>query len=160
MNRILLVVLLAGFLGSCAEPTVYQADVPIAEGVWDRSFKPVFEFDIADTVSRHDLFVDIRHTGEYPFSDLYLFVDLKGPNGRTGRDTVECLLADPTGRWYGKGLGFIFADRYQAKVLYKMGDRFPAAGQYSIGLEQAMRTEKLNGVLDVGVTVELSQRGR
>ena len=63
MNRILLVVLLAGFLGSCAEPTVYQADVPIAEGVWDRSFKPVFEFDIADTVSRHDLFVDIRHTG-------------------------------------------------------------------------------------------------
>jgi hypothetical protein len=30
VNRILLVVLLAGFLGSCAEPTVYQADVPIA----------------------------------------------------------------------------------------------------------------------------------
>ena len=31
---------------------------------------------------------------------------------------VECLLADPTGRWYGKGTGFIFANRaVDAKVL-------------------------------------------
>ena len=97
-------------------------------------------------------------TGEYPFSDLFLFVDLEGPRGRALRDTVECLLADPTGRWYGKGLGFIFADRYQAHVLYKLNNRFPASGRYSIKLEQAMRTEVLEGVLDVGVSVERSKR--
>ncbi len=149
-----MVVVLCG----CSKSTVFQADVPIANGEWDRAFEPSFEITIDDTVSKHDVFIDVRHTGEYPFSDLFLFVDLKGPGGRAMRDTVECLLADPTGRWYGKGLGFIFADRYQAKVLYKMNNRFPAAGNYSITLEQAMRTEKLSGVLDVGVTVERSAR--
>ena len=68
---------------------------------------------------------------------------------------MECLLADPTGRWYGKGTGFIFANRaVDAKVLYKTGNRFPAAGHYVIRLEQAMRTERLEGVMDVGVSVE------
>ena len=69
--------------------------MPVAEGAWDRTFKPGFEFDIADTINKHDVFIDVRHTGEYPFSDLFLFVDLEGPGGRTVRDTVECLLADP-----------------------------------------------------------------
>jgi gliding motility-associated lipoprotein GldH len=41
-----------------------------------------------------------------------------------------------------------------AKVLYKTGNRFPAAGHYVIRLEQAMRTERLEGVMDVGVSVE------
>ena len=109
-------------------------------------------------MGKHDVFIDVRHTGEYPFSDLFLFVDLTGPGGRTARDTVECLLADPSGQWYGKGLGFIFADRYQAKVLYKLGNRFPAGGRYSITLEQAMRTDKLEGVLDIGVSVERSKK--
>ncbi|MEZ4739164.1 MAG: gliding motility lipoprotein GldH [Flavobacteriales bacterium] len=157
MNRTVLVVLVIALVG-CSEPAVFQADVPVPEGAWDRAFRPSFEFDITDTINKHDVFIDVRHTGEYPFSDLFLFVDLEGPGGRALRDTVECLLADPTGRWYGKGLGFIFADRYQAHVLYKLNNRFPASGRYSIKLEQAMRTEVLEGVLDVGVSVERSQR--
>jgi gliding motility-associated lipoprotein GldH len=144
------------FLAGCSEPPVFQADVPVPEGSWDRGFKPTFSFEVADTVNKHDVFLDVRHTGEYPFSDLFLFVDLSGPGGRTARDTVECLLADPSGQWFGKGVGFIFADRYQAKVLYKLGNRFPAAGRYTITLEQAMRSEKLQGMLDIGISIERS----
>ena len=144
-------------LVACDQGVVYQSDVPVPNGAWERSLVPEFEFTITDTVNKHDLFIDIRHSGDYPYSDLFLFVDLNGPGGRHLRDTVECLLADPTGRWYGKGTGYIFADRYQAKVLYKLGNRFPAAGRYAIKLEQAMRTESLPGVLDVGVSVERSR---
>ncbi|MBL7955001.1 MAG: gliding motility lipoprotein GldH [Flavobacteriales bacterium] len=151
---ILLLVLCTG----CTDRPVFQADVPIDEETWDRSYKPSFTFSVNDSVNKHDVFIDVRHSGDYPFSDLFLFVDLKGPGGRAVRDTVECLLADPTGKWYGKGLGFIFADRYQAHVLYKLGDRFPVAGEYTVTLEQAMRTEKLKGVLDVGISVMRSQQ--
>jgi len=142
----------------CSEPPVFQADVPIADESWDRAFKPKFSFTINDSVSKHDVYIDVRHSGDYPFSSLYVFVDLEGPGGRAARDTVECLLSDPTGKWYGKGQGFIFADRYQAHVLYKLGNRFPAAGEYTITLEQAMRTEKLPGVLDVGISVMRSRK--
>jgi gliding motility-associated lipoprotein GldH len=156
-QRGLLLVTLVLLLGGCADQVVYQADTAIPGGAWHRDLKPEFEFDITDTIAKHDLFIDIRHTGEYPFSDLFLFVDLHGPGDRHLRDTVECLLADPAGRWYGKGLGFIFADRYKAHVLYKLGNRFPAAGRYTMRLEQAMRTEQLPGVIDVGVSVERSR---
>ncbi len=161
MNRLLLgvVAVVGTVLTGCSDPAVFQADVAIPEGSWDRTFKPSFAFDIADTVSKHDVFIDVRHTGEYAFSDLFLFVELSGPGGRAVRDTVECLLADPTGRWYGKGTGFVWADRMlDAKILYKLGNRFPASGRYTIKLEQAMRTEQLDGVLDVGVSVERSKQ--
>ncbi len=144
-------------LASCSDHVVYQSEVPIPEGSWDRSFVPEFSFEMSDTVTQHDLFIDLRHTGDYPFSDLFLFVDMHGPDDRHLRDTVECLLADPTGRWYGKGLGFIFADRFQAHILYKLRNRFPSPGRYTVRLEQAMRTEQLEGVLDVGISLERSE---
>lgn len=157
-RSVIFIAVAALLLTSCSDAPVFQADVAIPEGAWNRSYKPSFSFDIADSVSKHDVFIDVRHNGDYPFSDLFLFVDLTGPGGRAVRDTVECLLADPTGKWYGKGLGFIFSDRYQAHVLYKLGNRFPAGGTYTITLEQAMRTEELAGVLDVGVSVARSKQ--
>ncbi|MEO8590308.1 MAG: gliding motility lipoprotein GldH [Flavobacteriales bacterium] len=158
-SGVLVIVSMVALLTGCADGVVYQADVPVPDGSWDRTFTPKFEFDISDTLLQHDVYIDVRHTGQYAFSDLFLFVDLEGPGGRAMRDTVDCLLADPTGRWYGKGSGFIFADRFKAKVLYKLRNRFPSRGRYSIKLEQAMRTEQLQGVLDIGVSVERTKTG-
>jgi gliding motility-associated lipoprotein GldH len=157
MRTVLSAIALAVLLAGCSDQVVFQADVPVPDETWDRSFTPEFSFEVTDTILHHDLYIDVRHTGDYPFSDLFLFVDLHGPDDRHLRDTVECLLADPTGRWYGKGTGFIFADRFEAHVLYKLKNRFPASGRYTIKLEQAMRTEKLPGVIDVGVSVERSK---
>jgi gliding motility-associated lipoprotein GldH len=148
----LAVLLLAG----CSGAVVFQADIPVPNGEWDRTWKPEFAFDIQDTISQRDIYLDIRHTGDYPFSNIYVFATLTGPQGHTLTDTVECTLADPTGRWYGKGAGFIHSDRVQAHVLYRMHNTFPASGRYTIALEQAMRTEKLTGVIDVGISIEAS----
>ena len=156
MRAIIAIASSALLLVACGEAPVYQADQQVPNGAWSREFKPSFAFDILDTVSKHDVYIDVRHTGDYPFSDLYLFVDLTGPGGRTARDTVECILADPTGRWLGRGTGFIFADHVQAKVLFKLGNRFPAAGRYTMQLEQGMRMDPLPAVIDVGVSVERS----
>ncbi len=153
-------IVLAAFcllVAGCSDHVVYQADATIPNGTWDRSFVPEFTFEVDDTVRHHDLYIDVRHTGDYPFSDLFVFLDLYGPEERHMRDTVECILADPDGRWLGKGTGFVFADRFDAHVLYRLRNRFPAPGRYMIRLEQAMRTEQLPGVLDVGISVERSR---
>lgn len=123
-------------------------------GTWDRAWKPEFAVDITDTIDPHNVFIDIRHTGDYPYSDLYLFITATGPGMAPMRDTVDCLLADADGRWYGKGQGFIFADRIEAEVLYQLNRRFPRKGRYTFQLEQAMRIEKLPGVIDVGLSVK------
>lgn len=142
----------------CADGVVFQQDIEVPKGQWDRSWKPSFSFDVSDTIAPHDVYLDVRHTGDYPFSNLYTFVKLEGPGGMAATDTVECTLANPTGRWYGKGLGFISSDRFQAHVLYKLRNRFPRSGRYTFTLEQAMRTEKLEGIIDVGVSVERSKQ--
>lgn len=154
MRKIGAALVLLLLCAGCGQDVLFQADTEIAAGGWDRAHKPAFTFDVQDTVNAYDLFIDVRHTGDYPYSGLYLFVDIEGPGLKVPTDTVECLLADATGRWYGKGLGFIFADRFQAHVLYKLNNRFPRSGSYTITLEQAMRDSVLPGVLDVGISVE------
>ena len=141
-------------LSACSDALVHSETRQVPGSVWDRSWKPEFTFDIADTVGKHDTYLDIRHTGSYPYSELYLFVTLKRPDGHVYIDTVQCPLSDANGRWYGEGLGFIRSERFDAHILYKYGNRFPQPGRYSVTLEQAMRVEKLEGVVDVGVSVE------
>jgi len=141
-------------LGGCSTHVVFQEDAEVPGGSWNRSWKPQFAFDITDTLAQRDVYIDIRHTGDYPFSNLYLFTTMAGPDGQQHTDTVECTLADPSGRWYGKGTGFIFSDRVKAHVLYRMNNQFPRSGRYVFTLEQAMRTGELPGVIDVGISVE------
>jgi hypothetical protein len=69
-------------------------------------------------LSKHDVYIDMRHTGDYPFSNLYLFVDLVGPGGRAPAIRWNASWPTPSGRWYGKGTGFIHSDRVSAHVLY------------------------------------------
>lgn len=123
------------------------------DGRWERNWSPTFSFEVYDTLGPHDIYLDLRHTGDYPFSNIYTFVTLKGPGGGVLVDTVECLLADPTGRWYGEGGGFIRSYR-KAHVLYRMHNRFPRKGRFTITLEQAMRMDSLPGIIDVGVSIE------
>ena len=155
MSRGPIIAFLILLLSSCGKGIVHQSDQQVPDGGWARDWQPEFAFEITDTVRPNDVYIDLRHTGDYPFSDLYLFVTVSGPGLPAVRDTVECLLADPTGRWYGKGLGYIKS----AHVLYKLNKRFPRSGRYSIKLEQAMRVDPLEGVIDVGISVEKSSGG-
>ena len=143
-------VLLAG----CTDGLLHSETRPVPDGVWQQAWQPEFEFSVADTLGQFDTYIDIRHTGDYGFSNLILFVTLKRPNGHAVRDTVEIPLADATGRWLGKGLGFIRSTGREAHVLYKYNNRFPQTGRYSVVLEQAMRVDPLQGIIDVGVSTE------
>jgi gliding motility-associated lipoprotein GldH len=140
-------------VAGCAEHVLFQEDAQVPDGRWERNWTPTFHFDVEDTLGAHDIYLDLRHTGDYPYSNIYTFITLEGPDGGRLVDTVECLLADPTGRWYGEGEGFIRSFR-KAHVLYKLRNRFPRKGRYAITLEQAMRVDSLPGIIDVGVSIE------
>ena len=38
--------------------------------------------EITDTVSLNNIYLQVRHTVEYPMSNLYMFVHIKGPTGQ------------------------------------------------------------------------------
>lgn len=150
----LLLTVVGLFLGGCGKSPLYERMDALPERVWETS--NVFEYavDVSDTVSSYDFYLNLRISADYPFSNIYMFVHTVFPDGNTVRDTVECILADPTGRWLGKGLGDILDNR----ILFKPRVRFPHSGTYRFHLEQGMRMEQLPEVYDVGITIVDSSR--
>lgn len=145
---IVFLTLLIGY--SCDPERVYEINKRIPDGIWYRDEPVRFELMIEDTIRPHNLYVNVRNTSLYPMSNLYLFITTIAPSGHSIRDTVEVILADEKGKWLGSGLG----DIWDLQQLYKENVRFAQQGRYIFEYEQAMRTEKLPFILDVGLRVE------
>lgn len=148
MNISFLMGLLLGMavLTSCDNTHVFEQSQAIEQANWNANQPINFEFDIQDTVSFHNFYVTLRNQESYAYSNIFLFVSLEFPNGKLSIDTINCPLADAEGHWLGSGLG----DLYDNRIIFKERKKFPMAGHYRISIQQAMRTENLEGIADVG----------
>ncbi len=148
-------VLLAGMtlaLFSCDRNLVYDQFNTIKGEGWTWSDVQEFSPAIGDTLSYYNIYLQVRHKGDYPVSNLYMFVHLTGPHDQSVTDTVNFILAQPDGRWNGKGLG----DLKEIRLLYKKNVRFPEAGTYCFRIEQGMRIPSVP-VVNVGVCIEKAE---
>ena len=105
---------------------------------------------IPDTFTYYNVFINIRNASQYQFSNIYLFVTTTYPDGSTSKDTLDCPLQDPSGKWLGSGLG----DLWDNRLLFKPSVKFRQAGKYTLQYEQAMRIDPLPMITDVGLRVE------
>jgi gliding motility-associated lipoprotein GldH len=154
-NRILpILVVFSLFLGvSCDPDLVYEKNIPVPGPPWLASDPITIQFEILDTLTLVNLYVNIRHNTSYEKSNLFLFVDTWYPNAHHTRDTLEFILAQPDGQWIGKGFGKIKA----LQVPIARGVRFPLMGEYKMQFEQAMRVKDLDGIEDIGIRIEKMQ---
>ena len=149
----LLFILAVPLFLSCDSKRFYENNKKIAQGVWKRSDKIRFEVTIPDTLIKYDFYLNVRNDLDYPYANLYFFIDTQSPAGMSHRDTVECQLADYAGKWLGKGIGSVKFNRF----LFQKGIRFRVAGKYIFELEQAMRVKDLKGIRDVGLRIETEE---
>ena len=130
---------------------------------WDKDNKIEFKVTPPDSTNAYNLYVNLRNTEDYKYSNLFLIVELNYPNGKTLKDTLEYKMANPDGTFLGTG----FTDVKESKLWYKGYKEpfiFDEAGEYIINLQQAMRengsingVDKLEGITDVGFRIEHSQ---
>lgn len=149
-RNILFAAILLMIFSSCDPQRVYEKNIRINPDGWPAEEEILFEVPINDSVQLHNFYINLRHSENYRFSNLYLFIDSYLPGGSHARDTIELILADNKGKWYGKGFGKI--KEYQ--VLIRKAVTFPVTGVYKIGIMQGMRTENLQGIEDVGIRIE------
>lgn len=147
--KILIFLLLTSIVFGCDQKRIYEENIEIKDGVWNRNNKVKFSVEIKDTVTPHNLFVNIRNSGEYPFRNIYLFITTSS-KGIIVKDTFEAILADEKGKWFGSGLG----DLWDNQLAYKKNIRFPHSGDYVFEYEQGMRNENLPFIIDVGLRIE------
>lgn len=144
-----LIFILSVLFVSCDRDVVADMYQHIDNSIWTWDDVRNFTFDIEDTTTQHDILIQLRHTTEYPMSNLFVFVGITGPSGQTLKDTINYILAEPSGEWIGKGTGHLRELRY----MYRENTSFPEPGTYMISLEQAMRESRLP-VSDIGVRIE------
>ncbi len=150
--QLALVVVALMMLSSCRKNVVYENYQHIKGSEWRKDSVLKFYLEIPDSTRIYNLSLNVRNEGQYPFSNLWVFVKITPPKGEALNDTVELTLAEPSGKWLGSGLG----DLYDKKYPYKQAIFFPVQGFYNIEVRHGMRTDNgiLGGIRDFGVTLE------
>lgn len=136
-------------LTSCNTRALYDNNKNLPENVWKSDQIIRFDVELEDTVNICKFYLNVRHSTDYRYANLFLFINTTFPDGKEARDTVECILADPSGKWLGKGI----SDIRDNQVLLRRGIRFPQQGTYIFEFEQAMRENELEGVMDIGMRI-------
>lgn len=137
-------------LWACDTNRVFESYQSIEKDDWYINQKPSFFIEINDTISEHNVYFNLRHTGTYKYSNLFVLFTVQGPKSKAETRRLEFKLAELDGKWLGSGLGDMYA--HQIKVMEKI--KFPRKGVYSFTIEQNMRDNPLKGIEDVGIRIE------
>lgn len=149
---------LVGLLLSCGKPTLYSDYHSVSPFGWEADSSLSYRFAVTDTLTPCDLIISVRHTQNYPFQNMWLFLEWDSDSLSSAshpiflpqRDTIEFYLADQRGRWLGNGFGQL----REMPVLYAQSIIFPHAGNYLFRIRHGMRDNSLRGISDVGLQIE------
>ncbi|MES2004061.1 MAG: gliding motility lipoprotein GldH [Bacteroidota bacterium] len=150
MKKLLVLVCIAVAFHSCTTLDVYEKTVFFPDHQWKNTNKPSFSFTIEDTASAYHIAVILRHEDAYHFNNIWLNVSTQAPGDTVKTQLVNVILADNKKGWLGTGMDDVFDHR--ARIT-----RLPVKlkkGNYTFTLQQNMREEPLQFVLNAGIRVE------
>ncbi len=152
IQKTVFIIGLVGMFGlySCDNNRVFEENQAINKKEWKYDEAKTFTIEIKDTTSLYTMFVNIRHNGNYRYSNLFILLGSKDPSGVTGKQLLEFKLAEENGKWLGKGIGDIFSYQIPIKKELKIGK----PGKYEFTLSQEMRDNPLLYVEDIGIRIE------
>ncbi len=158
-KSVLWIFLFAFVAFSCQQNKTFDTYTSIPDS-WDKQQTIRYDFIAPDTINPYNLFIKLRTTSAYKFSNLFLIVELDYPNGKVTKDTLEFLMAKPNGELLGSG----FTSVKEHKLWFKGYNQpfvFSEEGNYKIQIQQAMRhrgepngVAQLEGIIDVGFSIE------
>lgn len=152
------ILLLTSYLiSSCTHIDLYEKSVTIPGHSWKNSYQPSFTFTIKDTTAAYQLYFIIRHTDKYNYNNIYINLYAKQP----GTDSVQKVrydlrLGSNEDGWLGSGMDDIYEHRI---LLTPAGQEFyfKKPGDYTFTIEQIMREDPLENVLNAGLRIEKKQ---
>lgn len=152
-----LVFLLSYIFISCTHIDLYEKSVSIPGHSWKSSYKPSFTFTITDTASAYQLFFVLRHTDKYNYNNIYINLYAKQPGADSAQKVrYDLRLGSNQDGWLGTGMD----DIYEHRILLTPTNQqfyFKKPGEYTFTLEQIMREDPLENILNAGLRIEKKQ---
>ena len=137
------------FLSCSNENTILNEYLDIPDSKFSFLDTINFQVEIDDTINNHDVFLQLRTSTDYKWSNMFVFSDIEFPNGKTRSDTFQIFITDKKGHWKGNKSGAIVNFNH---YLYK-NIKFPIKGKYQFKFNQAMRDTVLNDVISLGLKI-------
>jgi len=137
-------------VGCTDRSAVIDQNSEIANHNWTYLNKFKYDVNIDDEKIPYNLYMNLRVTADYKYSNIFVLITQTGPDKKTEVHRYELKLANKDGEWLGKGSGNLYS--YQSPFLTNY--KFPAKGVYHFYIEQNMRDNPLREVSDVGLRVE------
>lgn len=144
------IVILALIIGSCSDDALLNQTEEIKNGAWAFDEPLKLGLEVGDTLNNYAYFIQLRHGGDYKYSNLIVYFKTFYPNNTYMVDTIDCPLAEPNGRWLGSGLGDILDNQ----ILFKINQTFPKGGLYNFEIQHAMRTDTIHEIYDMGLLIK------
>ena len=141
------------FLVACESAPTFEKSYVFDNKEWKQDVKPSFTVDIKDASKEYDFVLTLRTTTEYKFSNLWIYMNTKTPNGEKAREPFELKITNPDGSWIGKKTGTIVENSLNFKRR-----KLPLKGKYTFVLEQGITESKIDQVLDIGLVVSEAKK--
>ncbi len=151
-NKLLILFAFFFVLVGCIPSNTFEKNEAISYHAWDKKDVKSYDFEISDTSSKYLMFVTMRHTDAYHFSNIWLDLETIKPNKKSTKQKVELPLAESSGRWTGKGMNEIY--EHKIRLSGNSYTKFDQIGTYTIKLHQIMRENPLEEILSIGIRLE------
>ena len=124
------------------------------ENNWHADSIITLNHNVVDSITKHNLYLKIRHTTDFEYQNIFLFVGFEEI-----RDTFEVILSEKNGKWLGKGFG----DIKEVEYLIAKNIIFNSKTTNNVTVEHAMRygdqpvITNLEGIIAIGININKSE---
>lgn len=136
---------------SCTRSTgVYERMAFFPDHEWSTKAKQSFTFDVTDSLAEYRLYLVLRHTDDYNWNNIWVNIEFKGP------DTSFIIKREFTIGDNKKWFGTIVDDIVDQRIPFNRNN-LPTPlkkGSYTVTIQQVMREDPLQHVLNAGLRVE------
>ncbi|MBT8220736.1 MAG: gliding motility lipoprotein GldH [Bacteroidia bacterium] len=136
------------FLCSC-NSAYFKEEIELDNNYWTYSHPVEFNFEVLDTSANYDMYLEIHHTDNYPYQNLYLQTTTSLPGDSVIQQLVSFELSDKAGFWLGKCQG----NHCRISIPIQSNFHFTKLGEYGLRLDQFTRTDSLLGIEKIGLSL-------
>jgi gliding motility-associated lipoprotein GldH len=151
LKKIITILFVVPIFVSCVKIDLFEKEAYIQSQQWFYNDTPSFTFQITDTTSLYNLYIVLRHTDAYNYSNIWLRLGSKAPGDTVHFQNINLPLATDASGWQGTGTDDIFEVR---KNITPGPVPFKKPGEYTFSISQIMRENPLKHILNVGLRIE------
>jgi gliding motility-associated lipoprotein GldH len=136
---------------SCGKQPLEQF-IRIQDRTWDYNNPVSFAVNITHP-GVYKMNIQVRYTQEYSYSNIWVGLSEKGPDGKNSGMRMNIPLFDLSGRPFGSFAGKFYDRSYPDANMEtnQLTLNIPQTGPYTFTLQQNMRIDKLDGIAEIGI---------